>query len=114
MDKNLLKYLAIVKTVDTGSFTKAADSLNYAQSSISKMIADLEKEWGISLLQRNKKGVCLTGSKAVLSGSELFPAWRSTGCRMCLQGFRKIIRGLIMKCFWAIMRKWKNGSMKDV
>ena len=44
MDKNLLKYLAFVKTVDTGSFTKAADSLNYAQSSISKMIADLEKE----------------------------------------------------------------------
>ena len=43
MDKNLLKYLAFVKTVDTGSFTKAADSLNYAQSSISKMIADLEK-----------------------------------------------------------------------
>lgn len=46
MDKNLLKYLAFVKTVDTGSFTKAADSLNYAQSSISKMIADLEKGWG--------------------------------------------------------------------
>ena len=68
MDKNLLKYLAFVKTVDTGSFTKAADSLNYAQSSISKMIADLEKEWGISLLQRNKKGVCLTSS-----GKQILP-----------------------------------------
>lgn len=62
MDNNLLKYLAFVETVDKGSFTKAADSLNYAQSSISKMIADLEKEWGISLLQRNKKGVSLTSS----------------------------------------------------
>ena len=68
MDKNLLKYLAFVKTVDTGSFTKAADSLNYAQSSISKMIADLEKGWGISLLQRNKKGVCLTSS-----GKQILP-----------------------------------------
>ena len=68
MDSNLLKYLAFVKTVDKGSFTKAADSLNYAQSSISKMIADLEKEWGISLLQRNKKGVCLTSS-----GKQLLP-----------------------------------------
>ena len=68
MDKNLLKYLAFVKTVDTGSFTKAADSLNYAQSSVSKMIADLEKEWGISLLQRNKKGVCLTSS-----GKQILP-----------------------------------------
>ncbi len=62
MDNNLLKYLAFVKTVDTGSFTKAAASLNYAQSSISKMVADLEKEWGIVLLQRNKKGVGLTSS----------------------------------------------------
>ena len=68
MDSNLLKYLAFVETVDKGSFTKAADSLNYAQSSISKMIADLEKEWGISLLQRNKKGVCLTSS-----GKQLLP-----------------------------------------
>lgn len=68
MDSNLLKYLAFVETVDKGSFTKAADSLNYAQSSISKMIADLEKEWGISLLQRNKKGVCLTSS-----GEQLLP-----------------------------------------
>ena len=30
MDNNLLKYIAFVKTVNTGSFTKAADSLNYA------------------------------------------------------------------------------------
>ena len=68
MDNNLLKYLAFVETVDKGSFTKAAESLDYAQSSISKMIADLEKEWGISLLQRNKKGVCLTSS-----GEQLLP-----------------------------------------
>lgn len=68
MDNNLLKYLAFVETVDKGSFTKAAESLNYAQSSISKMIADLEKEWGIFLLQRNKKGVCLTSS-----GEQLLP-----------------------------------------
>lgn len=68
MDNNLLKYIAFVKTVDTGSFTKAADSLNYAQSSISKMIADLEKEWEISLLERNKKGVCLTSA-----GKEILP-----------------------------------------
>ncbi len=68
MDNNVLKYLAFVETVDKGSFTKAADSLNYAQSSISKMIADLEKEWGVTLLQRNKKGVCLTSS-----GEQILP-----------------------------------------
>lgn len=71
MDNNLLKYLAFVETVDKGSFTKAANSLNYAQSSISKMIADLEKEWGFPLLERNKKGVYLTSS-----GKQLLPYTR--------------------------------------
>lgn len=46
MNNNLQKYQAFVKTVETGSFTHAARLLNYAQSSVSKMIADLEKEWG--------------------------------------------------------------------
>ncbi len=68
MDNNIQKYLAFVETVDKGSFTKAADTLNYAQSTVSKMIADLEKEWGISLLERNKKGVCLTSS-----GEQILP-----------------------------------------
>ena len=72
MDNNLLKYLAFVETVDRGSFTKAADSLHYAQSSVSKMIADLEKEWGVTLLQRNKKGVCLTSE-----GQQILPYARS-------------------------------------
>lgn len=70
-DNNLLKYVAFVQTVDKGSFTKAANSLNYAQSSISKMIADLEKEWGVTLLQRNKKGVCLTST-----GEQILPLIR--------------------------------------
>ncbi len=68
MDNNLLKYLAFVETADKGSFTKAAVSLNYAQSTVSKMIADLEKEWGIALLERNKKGVSLTSF-----GEEILP-----------------------------------------
>ena len=53
MDNPLLKYLAFAKTVETGSFTRAAGSLNYTQSSVSKMIADLEKEWGLTLLERS-------------------------------------------------------------
>ena len=48
MENHLLKYLAFVRTVDTGSFTRAAESLNYAQSSVSKMIGDLEREWGVA------------------------------------------------------------------
>ena len=57
MDNNIQKYQAFVTTVDCGGFTKAAEILGYAQSSVSKMIADLESEWSIVLLERSRAGV---------------------------------------------------------
>ena len=51
MDMNIQKYMAFVKTVEYGSFTKAAEILNYSQSGISRMINDLEKEWKVVLLE---------------------------------------------------------------
>ncbi len=71
MDNPLLKYLAFVKTVERGSFTGAARELDYAQSSISKMVADLENEWGMTLLERSKTGVCLTSA-----GEQVLPFLR--------------------------------------
>lgn len=71
MDNPLLKYIAFVKTIEKGSFTAAAESMNYAQSSVSKMIADLEKEWDMTLLERSKSGVCLTSS-----GEQILPLIR--------------------------------------
>jgi len=72
MDANLLKYMAFVKTVEYGSFTKAAEMLHYSQSGISRMIADLETEWRVSLLERSRSGVRLTSD-----GMELLPGARS-------------------------------------
>ena len=60
MDMNIQKHMAFVKTVEYGSFTKAAEILNYSQSGISRMIHDLEKEWNVSLLERGRSGVRLT------------------------------------------------------
>lgn len=68
MDSNLQKYQALLKTVECGSFTKAAATLGYTQSSVSKMIADLEQEWHVSLLERNRGGVQITAE-----GLELLP-----------------------------------------
>lgn len=72
MDMNILKYMAFVKTVECSSFTKAAKILNYSQSGISRMIRDLEKEWNVSLLERNRTGVKLTSD-----GTKLLPFVRS-------------------------------------
>ena len=68
MDMNLQKYLSFVKTVEYGSFTRAAQILNYTQSSVSRMIADLEKEWNVVLLERSKYGV-----KPTSDGMKLLP-----------------------------------------
>ncbi len=56
MDMNIQKYMAFVKAVEYGSFTKAAEILNYSQSGISRMINDLEKEWQVVLLERKDRG----------------------------------------------------------
>lgn len=68
MEGNLQKYQAFLKAVELGSFTKAAEALSYSQSGISRMVQDLEKEWGIYLLERGKGGVTLTSA-----GLELLP-----------------------------------------
>lgn len=76
MDMNIQKYMAFVKTVEYGSFTKAAEILNYSQSGISRMINDLEREWKIILLQRGKSGVKLTSD-----GMKLLPHAK----RVCME-----------------------------
>ena len=71
MENPLAKYLAFVETVECGSFTRAARELNYAQSSVSKMVADLESEWSMTLLERSKSGVRLTSA-----GEQILPFLR--------------------------------------
>lgn len=75
MDMNIQKHMAFVKTVEYGSFTRAAEILNYSQSGISRMINDLEKDWRVSLLERGHSGVRLTSD-----GMRLLPYAKSV-CR---------------------------------
>ncbi len=72
MDASIVKYMAFLKTVECGSFTRAAELLNYSQSGISRMISDIEEDWGICLLERNRGGVRLTSD-----GVRLLPYIRS-------------------------------------
>lgn len=58
--QSLQRYEAFLKAAELGSFTRAAEALTYTQSGISRMIADLEREWGVRLLARSRAGVYLT------------------------------------------------------
>lgn len=56
----LSKYEIFLKTVELGNITQAAELLGYTQPAVSRVIADLEREWGVPLLIRARIGVSLT------------------------------------------------------
>lgn len=57
---NTTKCQVLLKAVELGSLTRAAEEMGYTQSAVSRSIAELEREWGLTLLIRNKDGVVLT------------------------------------------------------
>ena len=54
---DIQKYRAFLEAVDSGSITEAAIRMGYTQSALSRMVADLERQWGVTLLHRSKSGV---------------------------------------------------------
>ena len=65
---SLSKYRAFIRVADVQSFTEAASKLCCSQSAVSKMIADLEEQWGFKLFDRKQKRVQLTKD-----GEDLYP-----------------------------------------
>ena len=54
---SLQKYLALLKTVELGSFSLAAEQMGYTQPAVSRMISDLEAQWQVELLRRSRSGL---------------------------------------------------------
>ncbi|GIO97049.1 LysR family transcriptional regulator [Paenibacillus lautus] len=54
------KFKVLLKVVELGSLTKAAEVMGFTQSGVSHMINSLEDEFGFSLLIRNRSGAKLT------------------------------------------------------
>lgn len=63
---SIQKYLAYLKTIETGSITQAAAQLGYTQSAVSRMIADLENTWNVTLLTRNRSGIEISSEGMIL------------------------------------------------
>lgn len=56
---DIRELITFTKIVQTGTFAKAAEALNYAPSTVTAQIKSLEKEFGV-LFERNAFGVSLT------------------------------------------------------
>ena len=69
METNIQKMQVLLETVRAGSFTRAAERLSYSQSGVSRMVADLEADWGFKVLDRSREGVVLSAD-----GRQVMPA----------------------------------------
>ena len=69
MDSKKLEIL--MTAVDLGSFSKAAEVVGYTQSGLTHLVDSLEREIGLTLVQRDHSGIALTED-----GRALMPAIR--------------------------------------
>jgi len=108
------RYLVLQKIVELHSFSKAAEAMGYTQSAVSQMIASLESELSIKLLNRSRTGVSLT-----IEGAELFPyIERAIFQYQAAQEKAREIRGLEtgvirMGTLASISAHWMPGLLKE-
>ena len=114
MDTGVMKYMAFIKTVECGSFTMAAKLLGYSRSGISRMINDLESEWGVTLLIRSRSGIQLTAD-----GTSLLPFARNVcedyrKLRMQIDDLTGLHNGLIrIGTFSSVATHWLPKIIKS-
>ena len=68
---SIKKYEVLMKVVELGSLTKAAEASGCSQSAVSHILNDLEQEFGFAILKRNRGGVQLTEN-----GEQILPSIR--------------------------------------
>jgi LysR family transcriptional regulator for bpeEF and oprC len=56
----ILSIRCFARIVETGSFTKAADSLDIPKATVSRLIQDLEEHLGVQLVQRTTRRLTIT------------------------------------------------------
>ena len=84
------RYEVFITVTECGSFSRAAERLNYTQSAVSQMVHTLEDELSATLLLRSKAGVTLTPA-----GEEYLPYIRAIcSARRELLAKKEEIQGL--------------------
>ena len=111
---SLTKYEILLKTAECGSFTRAAQELNFTQSGISHAVSSLEAELGTTLVVRSHGGVSLTAD-----GRALLPYFREM-CALQHQLEQKVadLRGLDtglvrVATFTSVSEKWMPYILKS-
>ncbi|MBQ6374794.1 MAG: LysR family transcriptional regulator [Clostridia bacterium] len=110
---NISKYRVLLRVVELGSLTRAAEALGYTQSGVSHIIGSLESELGFTLLYRGRAGVQLTSD-----GQRILPAVRAivNGANQLDQvvaAIRGLDTGVIrVGAFTSVAVHWLPGMIK--
>ncbi len=115
------------------NFTKAAMNLYIAQPALSQQIADLEKQLGVTLFERNSRSVALTPAGKILQGAcpEIFNKlesvkqqvlWAQAGLRGSikigyLDAFQPILPGIMQefrRLYPDIALEFYHGTLKEL
>ena len=111
---SLAKYEILLKVAECGSFTRAAQQLNFTQSGISHAVSSLETELGTTLVVRSHGGVSLTAD-----GRALLPYLREL-CALQHQlaqpaaDLRGLDTGLVrVATFTSVSEKWMPYILKS-
>ena len=84
------KCQVLLKIIESGSFSRAAEQLGYTPSGINRMVKSMEEETGFPLFTRTSQGVTLTSE-----GQRLLPIFQElTHWQKQLQELCTDIRGL--------------------
>lgn len=111
---NTIKCKILLKAVELGSITRAAEDMGYTQSAVSRSIADLEREWDVTLLTRNKDGVVLSAQ-----GESLLPYIQSLcNAQRTLESQVSALHGLTsgtlrVGTFTSVSIHWLPSIMKE-
>ena len=69
---SLQKYEIFLRTLETGSVSRAAEDLGLTQSAVSHALTSLEEQFGFPVLKRSRSGVRLTEE-----GKKVLPSVRT-------------------------------------
>ena len=110
---SISKYQVFLKTVSCGSFSKAAEAMNFTQSGVSHAIGSLEEELGVTLLVRSHGGVTPTADGRALAPYFQEMCALSHRLEQHAEDLRGLDTGLIrVATFTSVSEKWLPGMLK--
>lgn len=111
---NAVQYRALLKAVEVGTLTQAAEELGYTQSGLTKMLNALEDEIGFRLLIRSRSGV-----KPTSEGRLLLPLFQTAlndhqRLEQTISEINCLNRGLIsIGTFNSVSAQWLPRLIKE-